>query len=752
MRLFRFLCLLITTGSFLPVFAQIPVGQWRVHLPYAYGTTIEKVGSKVYCGSRNGLFYYDTEDNSINPVTKVQGLSDVDISFLKYAADYQTLIIVYQSGNIDLLKEGRFRKLDAIVRSNIPGFKNINHVHLKGRFAYLSTAFGIVELDLQRSEIRNTFIIGPEGSRLPVHALTDDGTNFYAATDSGMYVAALNAPNLSNYNFWQRENQWGRRKITHIAAWREKIYTIGADSLFAWDGAGWTGYEINAGFDNTSLHAAKDHLLLTNVFRGIAIDTGFTYLYTPSGNLISSPRQLLFDPPYRMWVVDGQNGLIETVDEPRQILPNGPFSSRALRLSAGKHGPLVAAGSLGEALNSLFIPDGIFHFQGEQWKSYNGGSIPALAGKYDFIYAIEHPLEEKYYLLPWGFGVLELTNGEVTATYDPTNSTLEYIPGSVDPNTGIGATRVGGIDFDETGQLWMSNYGASNPVSVRKTDGSWESFRLGPYNEVNDMLADSYGNKWVRIRSGGMAVLNQTNTEYRFVGTAEGQGGLPSPIVNCLVEDKDGAVWVGTDEGPVIFYNPNSIFRGAFNGSRIKVQQEQFVGFLLGQEVVSSIAIDGANRKWFGTNSGAWLFSADGQTLIHHFTRDNSPLLSNIVTGIAIDPVTGEVFMGTDKGVVSYRGTATEGGTEHNNVQVFPNPVTADYDGFIAVNGLYQNAFVKITDVQGNLVYQTRADGGQLSWNGRDYNGRRVNTGVYFVLSTDELGQETFAAKILFIQ
>jgi len=747
LRLVVFLGLMVLTSH-----AQVPVGQWRVHLPYAYGTTVEKAGMKVYCGTRNGLFYYDTEDNSINTLTKVQGLSDVDITFLKFSVEYQTLLIAYRSGKLDLYKNGRFQSFDAINRANIPGLKQINHIHLRGRYAYLSTSFGIVEFDLQRAEFRNTFIIGREGTRLPVNALTSDGQNFYAATDSGMLVAELAAPNLSNYNFWIQEPQWGDRKITHIATWRNAVYTIGADSLYAWDGTLWTGRVINPGFDNTSLHAGKNHLLLTNTFRGIAMDTLGALLYPPSPNFEASPVQIYFEEPQLFYAADAFNGLIRGAFVSERFLPNGPYTARSLKLSAGKNGPLVAAGSLGEAWFNLYIPDGVFQFKDQQWVNYNARLTPGLDSTFDYVYAVSHPTEDKIYLLPWGKGVKVLTNGVVTATYDATNSSLEFIPGSINQNTGIGDTRVGGLDFDNAGNLWMSNYGASSPISVRRTDGSWESFNLGQYTDVNDMLVDDFGNKWARMLTGGAVILNSDNTAFRFIGTAEGQGFLPSPNVNCMVKDQEGAVWVGTNEGPVVFYNPSSIFRGPYSGSRIKVLQEQFVGFLLGQEVINGIAVDGANRKWFATNSGAWLFSSDGQQQIHHFTSENSPLLSDVVLSIAIDPKTGEVFMGTDKGVVSFRGTATAGNETHTDVQVFPNPVRPEFDGLIAINGLYTNAFVKITDVQGNLVYQTRADGGQATWNGRDYNGRKVNTGVYFVLSSDALGQDTFAAKILFIQ
>jgi len=738
--------LLIFTGN-----AQVPVGQWRVHLPYAYGTTVEKAANRVYCGTRNGLFYFDTEDNSINTLTKVQGLSDVDITFLKFSAEYQTLIIAYRSGQLDLYKNGRFQSFDAIVRSNIPGLKQINHIHLRGRYAYLSTAFGIVEFDLQRAEFRNTFIIGREGSRLPVNALTDDGEKFYAATDSGMLVAELDAPNLSNYIYCVPEPLWGDRKITHIAAWRNAIYTIAADSLFTWNGTSWTGRVVNPGFDNTSLHAGKNHLMLTNIFRGIAADTLGNLIYSASTDFIESPKQACMDETGMMYVADGYNGLVRGIFNAERFLPNGPFSSRALKLSAGRAGPLVAAGSLGEAWFNLYVSDGVFHFKNEQWVNYNNQQMAGLDTTFDYVYAVSHPTEDKIYLLPWGRGVKVLTNGVVTAAYDATNSSLEFIPGSINPNTNLGDTRVGGLDFDQQGNIWMSNYGASSPISVRRNDGSWESFNIGQYTDVNDMLVDDHGNKWVRMLSGGAVILNTDNTAYRYIGTAEGQGFLPSPNVNCFAKDQDGAVWLGTNEGPIVFYNPTSIFKGAYSGSRIKVLQEQFVGFLLGQEVINGIAIDGANRKWFATNSGAWLFSSDGQEQIHHFTSENSPLLSDVVTSIAVDPKTGEVFMGTDKGVVSFRGTATAGNETHTDVQVFPNPVRPDFDGLIAINGLYTNAFVKITDVQGNLVYQTRADGGQVTWNGRDYNGRKVNTGVYFVLSSDPLGEDTFAAKILFI-
>lgn len=733
--------------------AQVPVGQWRVHLPFAYATSVEVTPQTVYCGTKQSLFAVSREDFEVRTLSTINGMTDQGITYLRYSDDYQTLIITYESGNIDLLRNGRFTKIDAIVRANLPGNKRINHIHLKGRFAYLSCAFGIVELDLQRSEIRNTFIIGPEGSRLPVNALTDDGVNFYAATDSGMYVAALDAPNLSNFAFWQPEATLRGQKLTHIDYFDSAVVTIQDDELLRFRSGSWIGQVLDAGFPNTSLTARNGHLLVTNVFRVNEVFADETFAGTASDLRIQRPTLAVRSGIFT-WMADDGGGLFryfEGIGE--QLLPNGPFTEKAVHISADRPGVLISAGGFNSVLANRYSQEGAFQFENEKWTVLNRGSISANNKFFDVIQAKYDPFNPGLkYLLPWGGGLVAVRDTSIQAVYTPVNSTLEYISGSIDPNTGIGDTRVGGIDFDAQGNVWMSNYGASRPISVLRRDGSWESFSLGPFNEVIDMLVDNSGNKWVRSRSGGVVVLDRENSRFVNPNTAEGSGSLPSPIVNCMAKDKSGAIWIGTAEGPIVFFNPNAVFRDRYDGQQIRIQQEQFVGFLLGNEVVTAIAIDGADRKWFGTANGVWLFSADGTQQIHHFTTENSPLLSNIITSIAIHPLTGEVFFGTDRGVISYRGTATEGAETHSDVKVFPNPVRPEYDGFVSVSGLVTNNWIKITDISGNLVYQTRADGGQISWNGRDLKGQRVATGVYLVFSTSDFGEETAAAKIVFIQ
>lgn len=738
----------------LAVQAQVPVGQWRVHLPYGFATCVETGPDLIYVGTRHAMFTVDKSDNEVRTLSRINGMTDQGITALRYSNRHQTLVVAYESGNIDLYRNGRFTMIDAIVRANIPGLKRINHILLLDRFAYLSCAFGIVELDLDRSEIRNTFIIGPNGSRLGVYALAADSNNFYAATDSGMYVASRSAPNLSNFAFWQAEAQFRNRALRHIAAFNGGIYTILADSLYRFEADSWTGEVLDAGFNNTGLEARNGYLQVTNLFRVITFDGTGDVKRTFANPRIQLPRMAVQDGVY-IWMADEGGGLFRFKDGASdQFLPAGPASEKAVHLHAAREGVVVSAGGFNSVLANRFQSDGAFLFANEQWQQLNRNSLSGLPNMVDVIAAAFDPNQPgTLYLLPWGGGLVELKNNALSKVYDPTNSTLEYIPGSVDPATGRGDTRLGGVAFDREGQLWVSNYGASRPISCRKADGSWESYALGSFTEIIDMVVDNSGNKWVRSRSGGVVALNRDNTQFKNVSTPEGSGGLPSPIVNCMALDKEGALWIGTNEGPAVFFNPNVVFtRDRFDAQQIKIQQEQFVGFLLGNEVITAIAIDGADRKWFGTTNGVWLFSADGTQQIHHFTRENSPLLSNIITSLAIHPQTGEVFIGTDRGVISYRGTATEGVSTHSDVKVFPNPVRPEYTGFVSVNGLVTNAWIKITDLSGQLVYQTRADGGQISWNGRDLNGNRVATGVYLVLATSDLGEETVAAKIVFIR
>jgi len=300
-----------------------------------------------------------------------------------------------------------------------------------------------------------------------------------------------------------------------------------------------------------------------------------------------------------------------------------------------------------------------------------------------------------------------------------------------------------------------------------KPSGEWKSFSLAPYvtdNAVGDLIIDDFDQKWIIVPRGrGVIVFNDNRTpELPFddrkikLSTADNNGKLPSNDVRAMAKDKEGNVWVGTSKGVAVFYSPSLVFSGSnFDAQQIYIEQEGISQYLLESEVVTGIAIDGADRKWFITeNAGVFLMSKDASKQIYHFTTDNSPLLSNKIYSIAIDHNSGEVFFGTDNGIISFRSTATGGSeVQDKKLTIFPNPVRPNYNGPIAIKGFIDNANVKITDTYGNLVFETNALGGQAIWNGLNLNGERVATGVYLVFATDEeLENQTAIGKILFIK
>jgi hypothetical protein len=361
----------------------------------------------------------------------------------------------------------------------------------------------------------------------------------------------------------------------------------------------------------------------------------------------------------------------------------------------------------------------------------------------------------------WDDGLLEIRNGAPEQIYNNTNSAL-----GLDINGFEGRLFVSGLDYDRQGNLWMSNAWSEKPLVVRTESGEWFSFTPGTLLNgnllISDLVVGRNGYKWfIRPRGNGILVFDSGNSisatdddQYKLLNNQTGTGGLPSPDVYSIAEDLDQQIWVGTARGVAVFYSPEAIFNSEdFDAQQILIEQDGNVQILLETEAVNSIAIDGANRKWIGTqSSGVYLISADGREQIQHFTAENSPLPSNTITNIVVDGTYGEVYMSTDQGIMSYRSDATEGDNENTCAQVFPNPVRENYFGPIAINGLVRNSEVKITDISGNLVYRTTSEGGQAVWYGNDMSGNRAATGVYLVLVTDQTGEFKCNTKVLLVR
>jgi hypothetical protein len=768
MKLTRLLFLLSTVfAGNICAQSTIGVGQWRDHLSYFKGESVTQAGNKIYCVAQGGLFCYDKVDNTITRESKVTGLTDFGVKRVRYHKPTKTLVIAYEDGNIDLLKSNNIVNLADIKRStSIQGTKTINNIRFIGDFAYLCCNFGIVELDLKKIEIRNTFFL-TSGSNANVTDLAFDGTSIYASTTQGVFKADYNNPFLNFFVSWDKMPEFSSKHHNAIQ-WFDNALFVNRrieegyliDTLYRFkDGI----KEIFVDQDNVySLESGNNKLLISTEFNLTIynpVNNNRDYFFNYEG-VAAKPRNAVFDTdnPDYIWIADFNSGLGSSFQLYLNVIltPNGPRHNDAFHINADQNAIWVSAGRYTEALSSVFSSNGFYSYINNTWKSYTLFNDTTNFFFTDIISTVLDPKDPNHmYLSTWEYGLIEMLNGELVTLYNHTNSELSTI-------LQTNQVRVGGMAFDSDGNLWMTNSSSPTPLVVKKKNGTWQSYSLGP-GINNQKLRGLYIDKddliWIIIDNGGIALVEIDEFElasFKRLNNQAGSGNLPSNIVNCIEQDRDGYVWIGTAEGVAVFYSPNSILdnNASFNtdAQLIIVSQGGFNQYLLQAEVVKVMAIDGANRKWFGTeNGGLFLISADGTQTVRHFTTENSPLFSNTILSLGLNHKTGELFVGTDKGIIAYRGTATITGNKFENVYAFPNPVKEDYNGPITITGLYDNCDVKITDVSGNVVFSTRAEGGQAVWNGNRYSGDRAATGVYLVFGTNDDGSQAVVTKILLI-
>jgi hypothetical protein len=462
------------------------------------------------------------------------------------------------------------------------------------------------------------------------------------------------------------------------------------------------------------------------------------------------------------WIGDLYVGLFHYLNNAfERLTPNSIHYNNAQSFAEKNNELWVAGGSLVDGYHYSFSAVGFYTFINEEWNTIDRYSKPALDTVYDLVSVAVSPIENKVYFGSFGWGLVEYNKDDGTINvFKKNNSTLSNVDG--DPTS----VRVADVAFDSDNNLWMTNYGATNAVSVKKANGDWKSFRIQTNtSNLGKLLVDKNNQLWMTTHEvggttggGGIAVFNRgsdidntADDKYRTLVKGGGSGNLPSNNVYALAEDKDGQIWVGTDVGVAVFSNAGEIIKGG-DAEQIIVSNpsDSIAAYLFSSEVISDIKIDGANRKWVASTHGVWLMSADGTKEIYHFSEDNSPLLSNRVNNIGINNTTGEVFFATENGVCSFKSTATGGGEKNEKVLVYPNPIPHNFVGTIAIRGLVDNAFVKITDTNGQLIYSTKALGGQAIWDGKNLKGEKTATGVYLVFCTNAEGSETTVAKILY--
>lgn len=751
--------------------AQFGVGQWRDHLPYGQCIDIADGGDVVYVATANAAFAFDPEDNSITRISKVNKLSDSGLSSLAYNLETKTLVVGYVNGNLDLVIEGRPYNIPDIKRSDVLADKTIHDIYFKDHFAYLSCGFGIVQIDTEKLEVSDSYFMGPSGNPIQVYNLKDDGEDWWACTEDGVYSAPINHPFLANFQSWFKRDDvpMPDEKFSDIEI-NDQYYLLKADTSDVnvvyfksrVDGSDWEVFPTFEGEWIRDVFMDDQAIMLSSwgVLKIYNMELQLDAVWGNIDGITTKGNGLLRDSTGAIWVANDENGLIgyNQVGKVFNALPDGPRKIGLRRIDAFNDELWVASGGVDGAWVSQWNAHGAYGFTDESWStvlSFNGQNIN------DLMDVTINPLDNtEVFLGSWLKGLVHIKDGEIINLYNETNSSM-----TVASFGGNDRVAIGGVDFDPQGNLWISNNQTETPLHVRTLSGEFQAYSFVPEMGTDvlstEVLATQQGYIWLVLPGGdGLLVVDHKGTlldtsddEYKVLENVEGKGGLPVEWINCVEEDLDGEIWVGTLQGPAIFYSPEAIFNSdEFDAQQILIEQDGNIQILLETENITCIEIDGANRKWIGTqHSGTFLMSEDGVEQIQHFTANNSPLLSDNILDIAINHESGEVFFATERGIVSYRSDATNFYEEMEEVNIFPNPIRPDYEGVITIDGLSRNADIKISDISGNVVYQTEANGGRATWNGLNFDGQRVSTGVYLVFATTPDGQSTNVSKIAFV-
>jgi Two component regulator propeller len=759
----RFLTIQILLLVFIYLPGQTPVGSWSDHLVYNTAECVAAGADEVFASTGSSILIYNKGFAELKKMSRINGLTETGISTIAWSEENKALIIAYLSTNVDLLKNNIIYNIPDISRKYIPGKKEINKIRTNGKYAYLTCSFGIVVVDLNKMEIYDTWKPGNGSDNIEVWDIAFGKGKIYAATDAGVYSADLLNTGLSYFGNWNLitflPNPGGNYTACIFSG--NKLYTnlsdpiSGGDQVYLIDDAS-TLFSFTAGVYNKSFDSAITGFTISSRssikyynLNGSLINTISSY-----GWGIPNISQAVIDNE-DIWIADINSGLVrgENMQMFSALTLPGPVSNNAFNITSYNGKTVICGGATDVSWNNQGRPLQVSIHENNNWISLPSGTI------IDPMRALIDPDNNNHmFVSTWGGGLLEYENDNLLKQYTESNSPLQtIIPGRP-------YVRICGLALDKSKNLWLTQSGVPGSIKVLKADGTWIANPITiDAPTIGDIIITKTGHKWIILPRGyGLFVLDDNNTPDVFsddrykkllVQDIENQ---PISFVYSIAEDLDGNIWIGTDQGPLIYYNPEKVFDSDLKANRIKISRNDGTDqadYLLKTETITTIAVDGANRKWLGTtSSGAYLLSPDGTTQIKNYNEQNSPLFSNSIVTLAVDNKTGEVWFGTLKGVQSVRGDATSGEEKFKNVHTFPNPVREGFTGNVTITGLIKDSQIRITDISGNLVYETVSDGGQATWDLKNYTGRRVATGVYLVFCASRDGSQSFVTKMLVIK
>jgi len=746
------------------VFVSMPLlfaqnKQWESMYSYYSTSTAVVSNQNIIVAAENALFIYDTSQDTSEKITTVDGLSGDTISALAVSESF--IIVGHENGvmaQINLQTKEVFLDNSIARNQNLAADKKkIYHIEIANNTAYVAMGFGVLALNPTTLEFGDTYYFGSVGARVGVFYATVFDGKIYAGTEQGLYSTSLNNPQILETASWDFVSA-GKWKTL----WEQEGELFGAKD----EGSSVSFFQIGS----TVVQKATFPGVLRSITpheRGVVIavsnrvyevNKAFERTQTIGDIEGVTPNTFTFAlrTNNETWIGTSSNGLIRNAvsDDDTFVSPEGPLNNSIWDIETLSSELWISHGDYGIFYNPWPLEKyGISRFYNEQWSNISNKSLFDIE---TFVRVVAHPATlGTLYACSYHRGIVLLEENTPVELWNQTNSGLE----SLTFDGPVVSIRVRDALVDNSGNLWSLTSFVQKGLKKRTPSGQWTSYDLSEI--VLDYTAESgysnlelYNDKiffFGGINSGLMAVdISQSPPKMkRLLG---GDAGLPSDDVRSIRLDKDNRLWVGTRAGIAVLYAPNRFFEEDAQLRPIVIDDGGNLRELLAGQFITDIEVDGNNQKWVSTaSSGVFLLSPNGTEILQHFTKENSPLPTSSVKTIGIDNTTGKVYLGTLNGMVVYQGNAYAESEKLSEASVFPNPVRPHFTGNLVVRGLQQDTRVKITDIAGNLVYDTTSEGGSISWNLQSFSGQRVRSGVYLIFVTSKDGLDSAVKKVMII-
>lgn len=739
--------------------------EWEDFYSYNNVKDFVKVEDEIFAIVDNAVFSYNVETENVTKFSSVNGLSGENTTSIYYSKAFDLVIIGYENGLLEIIdKDNTITVAKDIVNFNYAGLQKINSITEFDGKLYLSTSFAIIVYDLERLQFGDTYFIGDQSSEVEINEIKIIDNFIYAATNNGIYVADIYETNLIDFNKW---THYFSGSFTCIEIFNNRLYVAKGRSLSVLENGNLLLQKIYSG-TIYNIKASKENLSI-NTQRGVFVNninnveilnytTSSTKDYYYNLNASFYENNTLYLGTKEFGILKSN---IDDVTNFIEIHPEGPISNLPFSIGVNNNHLWVVYGGYPSAYYPLGRRQGFSHYNGSNWTNtpYKSFSVR------DLVHITFDPIHEnKVYLSSWGGGMITVEDDSNITYWNHLNSGLEKL---VYSNPNYISIRINGSAFDSEGNLWIANAWVDERVKKRSVDGAWSSFDMSsvitnPAFGLNELVIDKTNNIWIGSRRNGALVFNESGNRKKSLTTEQNKGSLPDLNVKTVKVDSNNRIWIGTKKGLVVFYNSADIFdSSAINAEPVIILDDGVPKKLLGDQPVNTIAIDGADNKWFGTENGVLQTNPNGTSTINNFNKNNSPLPSNNILKIAVDNNSGKVFFATNKGIVAFNSNVSKYGNHLPEVYAYPNPSTKRNE-FITIDGrngthLPNGTNIKILDTAGNLVFETNTKegqelfGGKVVWNKTNLAGNKVASGIYIVLLISKDNLETSIAKIAII-